>query len=178
MAVRYNYIFPECHVDTNIMKTLLHVDGVNHQKGCPRLLSVMAAKFSDRFAVGVIDDDKKKPSEIKNFTELATSSHLKLLKHIERPHYLLIVSKAAEDFLLSSATELGVSLQDYDLPNTLEELKAVTKNTESDKEPKIKKLVNAVRGASEMSRLERTLSYLQANQYHVEDDELVKVFNQ
>ena len=41
MAVRVNHIFPECYVDTNILKTLLQVDGVNHQYGCTRVIAGM-----------------------------------------------------------------------------------------------------------------------------------------
>ena len=61
MAIRINYIFPECYVDTNIMKTLLYLDGVNHQYGCSKVMSGMSSgRFADGFAVGIVDDDKKK----------------------------------------------------------------------------------------------------------------------
>jgi len=72
---------------------------------------------------------------------------------------------------------LSLNLSDYDLPETLEGLKEVTKSSESDKEPRIKKLVNALRMSSEMSRLERTLAYLQSKQYNVNIVDLVGVFN-
>lgn len=52
MAVRANYIFPECYVDTNILKTLLNVDGVNHQYGCSRVMAGMeTGRFADGFAI-------------------------------------------------------------------------------------------------------------------------------
>jgi len=57
-----------------------------------------------------------------------------------------------------------------------EGLKKVTKDNDSDKEPRIKKLVNALRASSEMARLERTVSYLHEKQYSATVEELVAVF--
>ena len=99
------------------------------------------------------------------------------MRHKTRHHYLVFVCKAAEDFLLSCAAELSLNLSDFGLPDTLEALKEVTKNSESDKEPRIKRLVNALRTSSEMSRLERTLEYLQSKQYNADTSELIEVFN-
>lgn len=178
MAKRANHIFPECYVDTNIMKTLLHLDGVNHKHGCSNVMAGMkTGRFVDEFAIGIIDDDKKKTYDYTDFQELAKSEHLRLMKHKTLHHYLIFVCKAAEDFLLSCAKELSLNLSDYDLPETLEGLKEVTKSSESDKEPRIKNLVNALRMSSEMSRLERTLAYLQSKQYNVNIADLVGVFN-
>ena len=179
MTTRANHIFPECYVDTNIMKTLLRLDGVNHKHGCSQVMAGMKnGHFADSFAIGIIDDDKKKTYDYHEFQTLAQSGHLRLMKHKTRHHYLIFVCKAAEDFLLSCAAELTLDLSNYGLPDTLEGLKEVTKDCESDKEPRIKKLVNALRTSSEMSRLERTLAYLQSKQYNVNIADLVAVFNQ
>lgn len=179
MAVRVNHIFPECFVDTNILKTLLQVDGVNHQYGCSRVMKGMeTGRFAEGFAIGIVDDDKKKTGNYQEFDELCRSDHLVLMKHKSKHHYLIFVCKAAEDFLLACAQELEMNMPEYGLPNTLEGLKNVTKSSESDKDPRIKKLVNALRGASEMARLERTVSYLHSRQYGAMVDELVAVFRE
>lgn len=178
MSNRVNHIFPECYVDTNIMKTLLHLDGVNHQHGCSRVMSGMATgRFADGFAVGIVDDDKKKTYDYREFEELGQSDHLVLMKHRQKHHYLIFVREAAEDLLLSSASELNVNMSELGLPDSLDGLKTITKSCESDKEPRIKRLVNAVRGASEMARLERILRYLQDRQYEVDVNELITLFN-
>ena len=177
MGNKANYIFPECFVDTNIMKTLLYLEGVNHRHGCNNVLKGMnECKSAEKFAVGIIDDDKRKPTDFQKFKPLTESKYLKLLKHEDRLHFLIVVCKAAEDFLISCVNELQLNLSDYGFPETLEELKKVTKNCESDKNPQIKKLINAVRNSSEMSRLERTLKYLQENQCKVNIKVLQKVF--
>lgn len=178
MAVRINYLVPECYVDTNILKTLFGLDRVNHQHSCSKVMKILRTKFAECFAIGIVDDDKKKTYDYNEFEELATSDHLTLMKHESKPHYLIFVYKAAEDFLLSCASELNINLEEYGLANDLEGLKAVTKDCESDKEPRIKRLVNALRGASEMSRLERTIRYLINNQYNVDANELIRLFNQ
>lgn len=177
MAARVNHIFPECYVDTNIMKTLLHLDGVNHKHGCSQVMAGMkSGRFADGFAIGIIDDDKKKTYDYADYLELAKSNHLRLMKHRSSHHYLIFVCKAAEDFLLSCAEELKLDLSEYGLPATLEDLKVVTKDSESDCDPSIKRLVNAVRASSEMSRLERTVSYLQHKQYEADTEELKHLF--
>ena len=177
MAERANYIFPECYVDTNIMKTLLRLDGVNHKHGCSKVIAGMkSGRFAEGFAVGIVDDDTKKPYDYSEFEEVARSEHLRLLKHKTRHHYLIFVYKASEDFLLSCAKELSLDMSTYGLPSTIEGLKEITKNCESDKEPRIKKLINALRPSSEMSRLERTIYYLLSTQYAANIDELVALF--
>lgn len=105
MANRQNHIFPECYVDTNILKTLLRLDAYDY---C-------------------------------DFRELCRSGHLVLMKHQSKHHYLIFVCKAAEDLLLTSAAELQLDMDEYDLPSSLEGLKEITKNAESDHEPRIRK---------------------------------------
>lgn len=178
MALRVNHIFPECFVDTNMMKTLLHLDGVNHQHSCSKVLRTMSTeKHKNGFAIGIIDDDKKKPSGYFDFVQLSQIGHLRLMKHKNRMHYLIVVSKAAEDFILSCANEMSIQMTDYNLPSSLDDFKTITKKCESDKEPRIKKLINAIKTSSEMARLERTLQYLQIHQLGVNENALLAEFN-
>lgn len=37
MARNYTNIIPECYVDTNLIQTLLRVEGVNHQSTCSQV---------------------------------------------------------------------------------------------------------------------------------------------
>lgn len=178
MVKRINFLFPECYVDTNILKPLFQLDGVNHQHSCSKVLSSMRSlKFKNEFAIGVVDDDKRKTYDYSDFRVLAKSDHLTLMKHNSRMHFLVFVSKAAEDLLLSCASELNIDMAIFNLPNDLEGLKSITKDCESDKEPRIKKLANALREASEMSRLQRTIKYLLDRQYRVDEAELIRLFD-
>ena len=94
------YIIPECYIDTCLVESLLETEGVNHQKGCNVVTGVMDSKYADKFAVGIIDDDKKKPSYVNEFYNLATTDFLVLLKHLTRPHYLIMVKPAMDGFIL------------------------------------------------------------------------------
>ena len=81
------YFVPECYVDTNLVESLLETDGVNHQKGCNTVVNTMKGKvLNDGFAVGIIDSDKRQPSYVKEFTEIAHSEHLSLMKHLSLIH--------------------------------------------------------------------------------------------
>jgi len=178
MTNRINYLCPECYVDTNIIKTLLNVDGVNHQHSCTKVMGCLRKNFQDEFAIGIVDDDKKKTYDYSEFEELARSEHLILMKHKSRMHFLIFVHKAAEDLLLSCAKELGINMANFNLPSDLEGLKEITKDCESDKEPRIKQLVKALQPASEMARLQRTIDYLCNKQYQADKEKLIELFNQ
>ncbi len=91
MTRRADYIIPECYIDTNLVETLVCTAGCNHQKGCNQVAKIMQKKFADRFAVGIIDADKRRPSYFSEFREIASSEHLKLFRHPNRPHFIILV---------------------------------------------------------------------------------------
>ena len=126
MAVELQ-IIPECFVDTTLVSALLDGIGVNHQKSCNKVVACMTGKFLDAFAVGIIDNDKRRPGYLDQFNRLAYSNHLQLFKHPQRHHYIITVSPAAEGFILSSARAGGLLMSDYGLPETLEGLKKVNR---------------------------------------------------
>ena len=59
MRLDHPNILPECYVDTNLIEYLMH-GTVSHQQGCNQVVGTIKRRFSDRFAVGVIDKDKVK----------------------------------------------------------------------------------------------------------------------
>ena len=129
------YFVPECYVDTNLVESLLDSDGVNHQKGCNTVVNTMKGKIlKDGFAVGVIDSDKRKPSYVNEFTEIAHTEHLSLLKHTTKAHYLIMVSPAMDKFILDCAVEEGVDLTEFNLPSDLNAFKDQTKVSSQKKE--------------------------------------------
>ncbi len=65
--MRSDFIIPECYIDTNLVETLSCRDGCNHQKGCNQVAKIMKEKFADRFAVGIIDADKRTPGYLREF---------------------------------------------------------------------------------------------------------------
>lgn len=176
MSQRVDFIIPECYVDTNLVETLVCHGGCNHQKGCNQVAKIMQEKFADRFAVGVIDADKRRPGYLSEFREIASSTHLSLLRHNHRLHYMILVSPAADGFILSCAQSVRINPADYGLAPALKDFTAQTKNVTSNKDPRFKRLFNAMRNAEEMKLMETLVSYLVAHTYNSLEQDLRKFF--
>jgi len=176
MNQRADYIIPECYVDTNLVETLVCTAGCNHQKGCNQVTKVMQKKFADRFAVGIIDADKRKPSYLNEFYKIASSEHLKLLRHPGRPHFIILVYPAIDGFILSCAKVGEVNMADYDLSPLLKEFTAQTKNVMSNKDSRFKKLFRSMENVGEIKLIKSLISYLVSTTYKASDESLSAIF--
>lgn len=176
MNGRADFIIPECYIDTNLVETLVCHDGCNHQKGCNHVARIMQTKFAGRFAVGVIDADKRQPGYVAEFHEIATSEHLKLLRHNNRPHFIILISPAADGFILSCASNAEVDITQYGLSPKLKEFTAQTKNVMSNKNPRFKQLFRSLEDSGEIKLMKILLAYLSATTYQSKDSELVAIF--
>lgn len=177
MNDRADFIIPECYIDTNLVETLVCQGGCNHQKGCNQVAKVMKEKFANRFAVGMIDADKRRPGYLNEFREIASSEHLKLFRHPVRPHFIVLVSPAADGFILSCAEKLGVDMSDYGLSPELKEFTIQTKNVMSNKDSRFKRLFKSMKGQGEIRLLESLISYLVQNTYNSSDQALCNLFH-
>lgn len=169
------FIIPECYIDTNLVETLIITDGCNHQKGCNTVVKTMQQKFANAFSVGIIDEDKRQVSYVKEFSEIARTPSLRLKKHGSKSHYLIMVSPAMDGFLLKCAEELGISMEEYGYTSCLKEFTSITKSVTSKNDSAFKKLFKALDNASEMIVLKEWLEYQKKNQYKCNVDELKKI---
>lgn len=144
------FIIPECFIDTNLVETLITTEGCNHQKGCNTVVNTMRQKFSDGFAVGIIDNDKRQVSYVSEFSEIASTVSLSLRKHCSKSHYLIMVSPAMDGFLLKCAEELDLSLREFGFSDKLSNFTSVTKSVTSKNDKAFKKLFRAMEKAPEM----------------------------
>ncbi|MDE5975471.1 MAG: hypothetical protein K2M10_00375 [Muribaculaceae bacterium] len=176
MNQRADFIIPECYIDTNLVETLACPGGCNHQKGCNQVAKVMKEKFADRFAVGIIDADKRRPAYLSEFNEIASSEHIKLLRHKSRLHFIILVHPAADGFILASAAAADVDLSDYGLPSTLKEFTAETKNVLSNKDTRFKQLFKTMCRVGEFKLLSKILHCFMSKLYKVSDNELASIF--
>lgn len=165
-------------MDTNLVSTLLGGVGVNHQKSCNNVVALMKGRFGDDFAVGIIDNDKRRPNYLDACIKLAKSDHLQLYKHPQKHHYIITVSPAAEVFILDAAESAGVSLGDYDLPSDLKGLLKITKHVVTNKNPKLICLFRDLSLTGEFRLLGKVLNYLFEHEYKSNQDELVAFFNE
>ena len=177
--MKYNEIMPECFIDTTLDASLLDAK-VSHKHSCNEVSREMEkGKYEDAFAVGIIDNDKRKLSYIESFDEIGRTDNLTFLKHKDKHHYVIKVGKnhkAMETFIKANVDAIGMKMEDFDLPSDLAELIEQTKDSVStQKEPRILKLCKAMRQSPEVAKLQDVLAYLAENKYNVDMDELKKM---
>ena len=171
---RVNYILPECYVDTNLVNAL--VGGMcNHKKGCATVCKSLDKEFADKFAVAVIDKDKREPKQVSQFTVLAEKDGIVVCKHKQRPHYLIEINPAIEVFILNAVNELQLSLSSYGLPDDINALKKLTKSVNAKESQVFTRLFRDLQKASNVSRLHKVLIYLVDNQYQTKSEGLVEI---
>jgi len=166
-------ILAECFVDTLIAKTILFPQkDYTHKKGCNEVIKHMNNVLANQAAFGIIDDDKT----IRKFDDFSLlkkhNEQLSIYKHVDKPHYVVKIGKAAEDFILKNAQKCNTELADYGLPSDLEGLKKVTKHINSLKkaETKIKKLFLTLKQNenSDFFKLAQWIDLFKANPYNLD----------
>ena len=171
------HILPECYIDTNLIEFLLGSNGVNHQKGCNFVAKQMnESKLKDMFSIGIIDNDKRQPTYVSEFTIVAQSQHIELLKHKSRPHFIIRITLAMDQFIIDCASETSVRLEEFGLPSTLEALTKVTKDVKAKNDYRFKSLFNAVSHSNEMVILRSVIKYLNTHRYQSNTEEIIGFF--
>ncbi len=178
MNQRADFIIPECYIDTNLVETLVCAGGCNHQKGCNQVAKVMREKFANRFAVGIIDADKRKPGYLNEFSEVAANEHIRLMRHRKLPHFIILVYPAADGFILSCADAADVRMSDYGLSPVLKEFTAQTKDVTSNKDLRFKRLFKSMENIGEIRLMKSLVSYLVNNTYRASDNEISAIFRE
>jgi hypothetical protein len=161
-------VLPECYVDTCFIETIVPPEkGYNHQKGSGTVAKKMKEHFSDRFALGIIDKDKRPLNYLKEFNLLSTKTNIELFKHRGKHHFFILINPAIEVFILTNAAAAGILLPDYQLPDTLAELKRESKSVNSKKDVRFKALFNAMlaKDMEEIRQLIYWITYLKNNPY-------------
>jgi hypothetical protein len=178
MSLRLLDVVPECYVDTNVVQTILEMHGANHQKSCSMVLKTIIEKFDGRFAVGVIDKDKKEPPSLNRFSVIiAKTDELTLRKDPSQNHYVIQINHVMETFLLHCAKDINLDLRAEGFPNDLEGMKRLTKSRDSDRDPVVSSLVKRLSVSAPMTLLKGTLSYLRLHPYDTSETELRRLFD-
>ena len=179
--MKYNEIMPECFIDTTLVTSLLDAK-VSHKHSCNEVAKEMErGKFKDSFAVGIIDNDKRKISYIEGFEEIGRTDNLTFLKHKTKHQYIIKVGKehqAMETFIKANVEAIGMTMEDFDLPSDIEELLEQTKDSVStQRDPRILRLCKALRQSPEVAKLQDVLSYLASSKYNVDIETLKRKIN-
>lgn len=179
--MKFNEIMPECYIDTTLVGSLLDAK-VNHKYSCNEVAKEMEkGKYKDAFAVGIIDNDKRKISYVEGFEEIGRTNNLTFLKHKDKHQYIIKVGKereAMETFIKANIEALGMKMEDFNLPSDLAELITQTKDSVSTQnDPRILKLCKAMRQSTEGAVLRAVLEYLAMNRYNADIDVIKKMIN-
>jgi len=122
---------PECFFDAVLVKAILGIKHVNHQKGCPNVIKEIteSKRLKEDFAVGIIDKDKKELDYIKDeCIEHIKTNNLILLKHRTKQHYFIQLAPAIEKWILNIVEEGDINIEKFGIPRDLNKLRKITKS--------------------------------------------------
>lgn len=168
-------VMPECYVDTSLIEYLLSA-GVNHQHCCSKVVGQLNSTFAGKFAIGIIDKDKVQLGYIQDCDVIARTKHLTLMKHRERPQYLITIAPAIDGFVLDCAAEQGVDTETFGIPSELDKFTKLSKNVASNADPRFKSLFAAIKDNSEIHSLKLALKYLCDKKYTSDSECLREMF--
>ena len=175
---------PECYADTLMLETFVPTSiGYNHQRSCFKVESQMVTrnnkpgKLFDQFAVGIVDNDEQ---EIVYLNECSlvidrVEGSLYLRKNPSKHHYIILISPDLEKWVINLCEEEGISLKDFNLPESNKELKRITQRMTSEDNPDLKKLFKTLSNTNNLKvkKLIHWVDTLKKKNYHVNQDELV-----
>lgn len=186
MIKNINYhIIPECYLDTNLVETLVPPqkmkgsNGYNHQHSCNKVIGIMMGGLKDNFALGVVDKDKRKLEHTDSFQLVSTKYNLELY-HEPNTHHYLIFHLPLEQWIFNQASELNISLEAYNLPNTLKELTKLSKRESIKTDWRFKKLFKDLQenNAQGIKLLFKWTDYLIKHNYKADKTILINIGNE
>jgi hypothetical protein len=154
-------VLPECYGDT-LLIDILGFKNPNHQFGISVVAQVMLDKFSNRLAIGVVDDDKKNhPKYFSEFELIEEKDNLILKKHPDKKHYLIFFCPAFETWIWNHSNDLGVDPTRFNIRD-FKRFKTLTKSQNVHENENIKQFLNALK-QKKGSPLKTIISWL--NEY-------------
>jgi len=183
----YNHIVPECYVDTMLVQSLLGLKGqvCIHKHGCFNVARELEiGRLKDDFGVGVIDNDKHTVTYLNVFSVVDViyyesnrkKESLILWKHNNSKvhHYFIQICPAVERWITLVCEESIINLKNFGLPDTLDEMKKITKAQTSIYDDRFVKLFKAMKECENVSvkKLQNWLNILVKDNYNVDINEL------
>lgn len=184
-----NHIVPECYIDTMLICSILQIGKnkrLNHKHGCFNVgRELEKGSLKNVFGVGLIDNDKRKVGYLEDFFEIEKVSFIDdvggnaivLLKHKVKHHYFIQICPAIENWIIQICKESNIVFADFRLPDSLDEIKKITKAQSSMFDERFIKLFKAMRqsGHIAIKTLEKWLKLLFEKNYKVDINELKNV---
>ena len=138
-------ILPECYVDTKLAEILGNATKkYNHQHGHGNVANKMKYALANQFALGIIDEDTVKVRKAKYFSEfndVKEENGLKLKKHREKEHYLIIICPEIEAFIFKNAEIVSLQPDTFGLPSEMIGFVHLSKSKDIDSNIGFKKMI-------------------------------------
>ena len=169
---------PECYADTLLIEALVPSKaGYNHKMGCFKVEAEMkSGVLKDKFAVGIIDNDKRQIKYLNEFEEIdKIEGSLILWKHRTKSHYIIQICPALEKWVLNVCELERINLVEFGLSTDLEELKRYTKSQSGLEDKKLKSLFKTISNkynSKDVCKLRSWIDILKNKTYKVELNEL------
>jgi hypothetical protein len=149
----------------------------NHQHGCFAVSNEMELySLKDKFALAIIDNDKKKAKYLSKFIEIDnTEDSLKLYKHEEIHQYYIEINPAMESWILKVCEQEKIDMiTEFQLPQNLKELRRITKGQTSIKDKRFLDLFSKFKMSNNQSvlKLKSWIRLLKEKNYNADINEL------
>ena len=147
---------PECYADTTLIDFFLRDKSKRiHQRGNTKVADTMQKQAAQHYRiVGIVDADKRQPTYFQKIKEIKTFNNVALFQKDDSEQYLIMLKPALEAFLINSCKEISVELSDFELPNSLKELTAITKNVSIADNHKFKRLLKTLKDSPTFQNLD------------------------
>jgi len=174
----HQHFVPECFFDTVLLKKLLHTKKrLMHRKGCNNVVNDLDSKrLKDKFAVGLIDKDKRELDYLKSCTVLYNADKIILWKHKDRLQFVIQLNPPLENWVISILDEQGLRIEDFGYPRDFKKLKKqIKEDIENENDDKLNKLINAVikTDCQTIKKIKSFLIYLKKKNYQTDINELL-----
>ena len=135
-------ILPECNADTLLLEMLGFFP--SHQNGIGQVMNTLVKNFKNRPAVGIIDNDKKKPTAFGEFELNDEKANIQRRYKPDSKHALLVINPAFEDWVFENANAVGIDPINYGF-NTPKYFRQMCKKENAAKNPQLKQFLNTLK---------------------------------
>ena len=157
-------IIPECYGDTSLVNLIINGrTPVDHAFGIPNVAKEMELGLLSQpnfILIGFVDNDKRTPTYFDDFDILSTENKVIFKKKRLVEHYIVVIDKAIETFLIWNAQQVTIDLTEYGLTSNLKRLCQLMKRTTIGSDPNYLRLLTDLhaRQAPGFLTLERILN--------------------
>lgn len=144
-------IIPECHADTVLAQLFVaNVKKEDHANGSSGVATEMKQEASfDKVMIGLIDNDKLKhmPRYFDDFAEFDRGGRVSFRQKEDLyvQHYLIVLERAIETFLLYNAEQVGIKVADFGFSEIQKEFQKSLKSQQIEDSENYQSLLQALR---------------------------------